>query len=115
MAKIRGGTQREPHALRDGVCFSNCGRIPPQVGWSFPLHAHPDRHELIVVLQGRLETKILGRTLSAKKGDVLVYPMGAAHVERALGARPLEILYVGFHSSSTSRVASSTKRVGWSR
>ncbi len=74
------------------------GRIAPQVGWSYPLHQHDDYHELIVVLQGRLETKILGQTITSKKGDVLCYPQSAAHVERAMGSNALELLFAGFQA-----------------
>jgi AraC-like DNA-binding protein len=98
MARISSVLGRSTAKAEQGARFSNCGRIPPQVGWSFPRHAHSDRQELIVVLQGRLETKIAGRTLSAKKGDILWYPRGEEHVERALGASPLEILYLGFEA-----------------
>lgn len=75
-----------------------CGRVPPQEGWSYPLHQHDDSHELIVVVQGRLETKILGQTVTSKKGDVLCYPQNAAHVERAVGSNALELLFAGFQA-----------------
>jgi AraC-like DNA-binding protein len=62
-------------------------------GWKLPEHAHPDFHEMIMVLGGEIETRIRGQVLRGPVGSVLVYPRGVPHQERAVGG-PLHLLYV---------------------
>lgn len=57
--------------------------------WTMPPHRHDGHHELIVVLAGRLETRIAGRTIGGGVGTALVYPRGEVHEEWARGGRPL--------------------------
>lgn len=74
------------------------GRIMPQKGWRMDHHVHPDHDELIVVLEGAMRVRLGGKELVAKAGEVLHYPAGQAHQERAIGEEPLETLYVGFRA-----------------
>ncbi len=76
--------------------FRSIGSIPPKIGWSMDRHCHDDFHELIVVLSGAMEVKIGGRCIRARSGEVLFYPRGESHSERALGKRPLVIIFMGF-------------------
>jgi AraC-like DNA-binding protein len=84
--------------MNNGVSIElrGCGQIQPQVGWKFPNHVHGDMHEMIFVVRGQIETQIAGQTLLGRKGDVLWYPQGAAHSERALGRELFETLFVSF-------------------
>lgn len=81
------------------VAFLHAGRVGPDRSWRMPLHSHARLSELIVVHAGQIETGIAGRTIIGKPGDVLVYPRGVAHVERAVGARPLETTFIAWSST----------------
>jgi AraC-like DNA-binding protein len=59
-------------------------------------HRHDDFHELIVVVSGVLEVMIEGQQLMGRRGDVLYYPLGTWHAERAVGTRPLETLFLAW-------------------
>ena len=61
-------------------------------------HSHRQFWEMIVILGGQLETQIAGQTLVAGAGDVLLYPRGVEHVERARGAAALETIFVAWAS-----------------
>jgi len=74
----------------------NIGRIAPQRGWRMPWHVHRDYHELIVVVQGRLETGICGERISGGPGDLLFYPCGERHVETAAGRGALETYFLAW-------------------
>jgi AraC-like DNA-binding protein len=67
--------------------------------WQLESHVHPDMHELIVPVSGRIQTAIRGELLTGGAGKVLFYPMGAAHAERALDGQPLTMLYLGWNGS----------------
>jgi len=70
------------------------GRVAPQRGWAMAAHSHQQFWELIVVLAGELETKIAGQTLLGREGEVLLYPRGMEHVERARGSQSLETIFI---------------------
>ena len=59
-------------------------------------HAHAGFHELIYVVHGAIETRILGQVLCGQRGDALLYPQGAAHSERAVGSEPLETIFLAW-------------------
>jgi AraC-like DNA-binding protein len=62
--------------------------------WVMAAHSHADFNELLVVTEGGIETAIRGQRLAGRPGDVLVYPRGAAHEERATDGRPLTTLFL---------------------
>jgi AraC-like DNA-binding protein len=64
-------------------------------GWHLPPHNHSDRHELILVQAGRLDTVIQGRRVSAGPGRALLYPQGLAHEEWAIRG-PLRTVWVSW-------------------
>ena len=64
--------------------FCGIGHLQPSRGWRLPGHAH-GFHEMIVVLSGRMEVSIAGRTHRGGPGDVLWYPAGVEHREWAVG------------------------------
>lgn len=86
------------------AALDHFGRIPPQLDWCVAAHVHHDCHQLIVVLNGAIETQIRGTRIVGRRGDVLYYPKGVEHEERAVGDVPLETLFVGWRwvDSTTS-------------
>ncbi len=66
---------------------SDLGRL--QAGWTIPAHSHADHHEMVVVVDGRVDMDIGGQHLSTKAGWVKFHPAGVSHAERASGpSRP---------------------------
>jgi AraC-like DNA-binding protein len=59
-------------------------------------HAHAGFHELIYVVHGAIETRIRGQVLTGLRGDVLLYPQGELHSERAVGDEPLTTIFLGW-------------------
>jgi AraC-like DNA-binding protein len=82
--------------MSDLIHFRAIGRIRPEPAWSMPLHRHPHFHELLVVLAGRIETRIAGQTLIGLPGDALFYPRGQPHAEQSTGGKPLETLFLSW-------------------
>ena len=78
------------------VTFQHCGWVPEQIDWKMPEHVHAKFHEMILVVRGRIETRFTRQTLIGKKGDVLWYPQGMPHAERALDGELFQILFVSF-------------------
>jgi AraC-like DNA-binding protein len=84
------------HVESKTVKFRGCGRINPQPDWKLPEHVHSDFHEMILVVQGQIETHIRGQVIMGQRGDVLLYPKGQPHSERAVGGKSLETLFVSW-------------------
>ncbi len=77
------------------------GRVNPIRGWGIREHVHPENDELIVVMQGRLETRIgrgAKRVIAGGPGEALFYPKGEPHEEQALGKGMFESYHVGWIS-----------------
>ena len=74
-------------------------------GWKTREHAHEDAYEMILVLEGEMETRIRGEILRGPAGSVLVYPRGLPHEERAIGG-PLHMLLVVWSEKTPRRVPS---------
>jgi AraC-like DNA-binding protein len=77
------------------------GQVPSLVGWQMANHVHPTFHELIVILNGTLETRIREQTLLGRRGDVFFYPRGEWHAERASGREPFESIFVSWGPDAT--------------
>lgn len=84
----------KPLTLR--ATLHHLGRVAPQVDWYMARHVHNDFHELIVVLGGVLEVRMQDQTYRALRGDVLHYPTGVWHTERAVGKEPLASLFLAW-------------------
>jgi AraC-like DNA-binding protein len=83
------------------------GRVLPQVSradghWAMAEHAHAGFHELIYVVHGAIETRIQGHILTGLRGDILLYPQGESHSERAVGEGALETIFIGWTGSLPS-------------
>ncbi len=83
--------------------FLGVGRITPSVEWFALEHSHPNFNEMIVVLQGRIETRISDQVVVGGVGDVLFYPMGRKHVERSLGPEPLATVFCCWSDGDVDR------------
>lgn len=73
-----------------------CVRNEFPVGWQLEAHAHPQDHELVLVIGGRIWTKMEGHESIAEPGMVVTHPAGVAHAEASVGGRPLHMLYLGW-------------------
>ncbi len=74
------------------------------VSWRIPDHAHAAAHELVLVVSGRLYTRIGGRAYIAGPGTAVLHPAGVHHGESALGGRPLRTLYLGWESREAAEL-----------
>ena len=72
--------------------------------WKLPEHSHADNHEMILIIEGEIETRIRGEILRGSPGSVLVYPRGVPHAERAVGV-PLHMLLAVWSEQKASRAS----------
>lgn len=80
---------------RDGLRLLNVGRLEPDPAWHMAAHSH-SFHEMIVLTRGRMTVLMRGRDISARAGDVMLYPPDVPHEESSDRRRPVAITYVGF-------------------
>lgn len=81
--------------MQDTPVVIGVGRLYPQRGWDMSRHSHEEgEHEMILVLRGVIETRFDDGVLVGRRGDVLWYPEGLAHEERALGSDLLETMFI---------------------
>ncbi len=71
------------------VCFDSCFRFQMEPGWTGRPHHHGDCHEVALPLRGELRTSIGGRTMTAGRGQLMLYPAGMPHAPGTRGAEPL--------------------------
>ncbi len=64
-----------------------------EAGGSMPMHTNTVEHEQIV-LAGRAEVVIDGKTFEAKKDDVVFIPAGVPHCYKTIGSEPFEFICV---------------------
>jgi AraC-like DNA-binding protein/mannose-6-phosphate isomerase-like protein (cupin superfamily) len=57
-------------------------RLFPAKDWLMPAHSHADSHELVMVVEGAVETVMDGRTTVAEAGVIKFHPRGVPHAER---------------------------------
>lgn len=71
------------------------GRVLPDARWQTERGAH-GFHELIFVMRGRIRVTLRDQMIEGRRGDVLLYPAGAAHAEQSVPEDPLESCFVAF-------------------
>ncbi|HKC73394.1 MAG TPA: cupin domain-containing protein [Chloroflexota bacterium] len=79
-------------------------RVPPHSGP--PPHRHLREDETFVVLEGALEFRANGRTVSAPAGTVIHVPRGTVHSYATVGTTPVRILFLvrpGRHGADVRR------------
>ncbi len=75
--------------------FNSVGRHVQAGSWHLGPQTHPF-HELVVVLSGEQDTKICGTRVSARAGDILLYPAGCSHDEWSHKGSTLESIFIWF-------------------
>ena len=69
-------------------------RMSFESGWYLPFHSHSHVHELVIVVEGAIETVMEGGTGVATSGMAKLHPRDIPHQERAIGAQGTRILIV---------------------
>jgi AraC-like DNA-binding protein len=69
-------------------------RLPAD--WALPAHAHSDRHELVLVVEGTIETRVAGGVLRAPPGTAKLHRRGEAHAEATVGGPRTRLLFLEF-------------------
>jgi AraC-like DNA-binding protein len=69
--------------------------------WQLPAHAHANFNEMIVVAEGGVEVEIRGEILRAGPGNVMIYPRGVPHREKALG-EGVRMLYLVWNEGASA-------------
>jgi AraC-like DNA-binding protein len=64
--------------------------------WHMGAHQHDPDHEMIVVLEGRIQTDIDGERVGGGPGTALLYPARLKHEEWAVGGRPLTTVCISW-------------------
>jgi AraC-like DNA-binding protein len=59
--------------------------IPIAADWAMGAHGHADTHELVMVIKGKVETTVPGRTWICPAGSTKYHPRGMDHAERSCG------------------------------
>ena len=75
------------------------GRLHQPRQWVLPDHVHQDNHELVMVLQGEVETVIGGRATIAGPGTIKFHPRRVGHAERQVGATPNILLCMSWREA----------------
>ncbi|MBA3710796.1 MAG: cupin domain-containing protein, partial [Planctomycetes bacterium] len=76
-------------------------------GWQLPAHHHDDHHESVLVVEGRVETRMEGRLTIASPGSMKFHPRRIDHSERALDGSPVKLLLIAW------REAPGTEYLAW--
>jgi len=66
--------------------------IPIAGDWAMGAHRHADTHELVMVIKGKVETTVPGRTWMCPAGSTKFHPRGMDHGERAQGGPGMLLL-----------------------
>jgi AraC-like DNA-binding protein/mannose-6-phosphate isomerase-like protein (cupin superfamily) len=64
--------------------------------WHMTAHQHDPDNEMIVVLEGRIQTEIGGERVGGGPGTALLYPARMKHEEWAVGGRPLTTICIAW-------------------
>jgi AraC-like DNA-binding protein len=72
------------------------GRMAMEPGWHLPFHSHDHCHELVLVVDGAIETAMEGGTGLVSAGMAKLHPRDIPHQERAIGKQGLRILIVSW-------------------
>lgn len=73
----------------------SAGHMAPSPGWHMRAHSHPF-HELILAQGGAMTVEHEGRRTTVTAGEVVLYPAGMVHAERADPGHPLESHFLAF-------------------
>jgi AraC-like DNA-binding protein/quercetin dioxygenase-like cupin family protein len=68
-------------------------------GWQLPAHRHDDHHETVLVIEGRVETRMEGEITISPPGGMKFHPRRIDHAERALDGSPVKLLLVAWREA----------------
>src|SRR3954465_14439213 len=90
-----------PHAGRMVLLHHHLhiGRLHQPRSWVLPAHAHEGNHELVMVLQGEVETVIDGKPTVCGPGMIKFHPRRVPHAERQLGTTPNVLLCLAWREA----------------
>ncbi|NRA37893.1 MAG: AraC family transcriptional regulator [Planctomycetes bacterium] len=71
-------------------------RMEMEPGWFLPFHSHEDAHELVLVIDGAIDTHMEGCTGVIKGGMAKLHPRNIPHQERAVGQQTSRIILVSW-------------------
>ncbi len=91
MARMPTGQHGGQHTIH------SLGRIAVGRDWALSSHSHAC-HEMVLITDGQMETRICGLTQVCGPGSVKLHPRGEAHAERALG-EGVTLLCMGWDSA----------------
>jgi len=81
-------------AIRPGVVqMVNWARMAP--GKAFAPHYHQDMQEVFVMIAGRVEMTVAGRTLTLQPGDAVLVEPGEVHRMRNTGDQDVQYVVLG--------------------
>ncbi len=72
------------------------GRMSMAPGWYLPFHSHTHNHELVLVVEGGIETAMEGGAGLALAGMAKLHPRDIPHQERASGTQGTRIVIVSW-------------------
>lgn len=75
---------------------TNVSRMTMDPGWHLPYHSHATGHELVLVVEGAIETAMEGGTGVATAGMAKLHPRDVPHQESAVGNQGTRIILVGW-------------------
>ncbi|MBA3686304.1 MAG: helix-turn-helix transcriptional regulator [Planctomycetes bacterium] len=72
--------------------FASDLRLPRD--WALPAHAHVATHELVLVVEGTVETRIAGKAMRAGAGIAKLHPSGVSHAEATVAGARTRLLFL---------------------
>ena len=79
----------------------NWARLP--VGKKFARHIHEDMEEIFLVLEGEAKMFVGGESVSMKRGDLIVVPIGEEHDMENVGKHDVMYLTIGISKERGGR------------
>lgn len=74
----------------------SAGRLALNATWRLPFHSHDFVHELVLIVEGGIETVMEGGASTATAGMAKLHPRKLPHQERTVGGQPARILIVSW-------------------
>jgi AraC-like DNA-binding protein len=84
--------------------MGSIARMQMKADWSIPYHSH-DFQEIVLIVEGQVETRMGDKTSHAGPGMLKVHPRGVSHTEHAVGLDNIVLLCANFQAASDSEVA----------
>ena len=79
----------------------NWAKIP--VGKAFRKHYHEDMQEIFIIVSGRAEMTVDGKSVSLIKGDTVIVPIGKMHTLKNTGNEELGYVVMGIAQGANGK------------